>query len=199
MSVADEARLRFVGDTADHQLEIRHDDGLYRHLRCAKPGTSIYSFNIVTWPGYLAVAGDAGDWLFARVPDMFEFFGRSHGINPQYWSEKLQAPRPEGALTYSYDLYKSRVLEWLREASVDVDVEARDGLRNAVDEQLLAEWLDAAHSEYEAHRLLAEFVHEHTRIHDGWEWSLREYRFDFLWCCHAILWGIERYREAKTA
>jgi len=29
----------FARDVAEHQLTILHDDGLYRHLRCARPGS----------------------------------------------------------------------------------------------------------------------------------------------------------------
>lgn len=76
---------------ADHKLTIMRDDGLYRHLRCQKPGTWVYGFDIVTWPGYLCVCGDIGTWVFSRERDMVQWFERMDGrINPDYWSEKLQ-------------------------------------------------------------------------------------------------------------
>jgi hypothetical protein len=50
--------------------------------------------------------------------------------------------------------------------------------------------------EHEAHRRLSDFEHAGLRINDSWEWDLREYDFRFLWCCWAIVWGIERYRAA---
>jgi hypothetical protein len=55
------------------------------------------------------------------------------------------------------------------------------------------------HSEHEAHRLLQDFEHDGVRLYDTWEWSLREYDWQFLWCCWAIVWGIERYRAGVAA
>lgn len=90
-TVTEVAAQRFPKDVADHELTILRDDGLYRHLRCAQPGTGSYWFEIVTWPGALAIRGDAGDgYLFSRIDDMLEFFRRpDQRINPQYWAEKL--------------------------------------------------------------------------------------------------------------
>lgn len=47
--------IRFIRDTSSHQLEVIREDGLYRHLRFSRPNTRAYSFDIVTWPGYLTV------------------------------------------------------------------------------------------------------------------------------------------------
>lgn len=74
---------------AEHTLEILRDVGLYRHLRCQKPGTWTYGFDVVTWPGYLCVCGDIGTWVFSRVSDMLPWFEASSEINPDYWSQKL--------------------------------------------------------------------------------------------------------------
>ena len=91
----DEALKIFLRDTAEHRVEILHDDGVYRLLRCRKPKTMAYGFDIVTWPGHLAISGDMGSGLFARLPDMFEFFRQPDDgplrINPDYWHEKLEA------------------------------------------------------------------------------------------------------------
>src|SRR5699024_12293847 len=43
----------FVDQTAQHQLAVLHDEGLYRHLRMAAPGTSMWHWEVVTWPGHL--------------------------------------------------------------------------------------------------------------------------------------------------
>lgn len=97
----------FQKDTADHVLVIAHEDGVYRHLHVRKPGTSCYGFDIVTWPGHLAISGDMGCDVFARTLDMLKFFRPSSGdylanaaerrgelpINPSYWAEKIQSGR----------------------------------------------------------------------------------------------------------
>lgn len=51
----------FLRETAEHQLVVPHDDGLYRHLRIQKPGTRMWSWDITTWPGHLATSGE-NDW-----------------------------------------------------------------------------------------------------------------------------------------
>ena len=60
-----EAAERFPRDTADHQLTVLHDDGLYRHLRFQAPGTSLYWFDLVTWPGHLSFTGEVDGYTFA--------------------------------------------------------------------------------------------------------------------------------------
>lgn len=34
---------------------------------------------------------------------------------------------------------------------------------------------------------------------DAWEWNLTDYHWEYLWACHAILWGIGQYDAAKKA
>jgi hypothetical protein len=192
------SRERFESDTAEHALTVLRDDGLYRHLRCQKPGTYIYGFDVVTWPGYLAIVGDAGDYLFSRIRDMFKFF-ESDGerINPQYWAEKLQGPGQDMARSFSERAYRQHVREWLDEVSEDIfESERVEELVVAVERDLLG---GQAYHENEAHRLLNEFEHDGIRIRDAWEWSLRDFDYRFLWCCHAIVWAIRKYREHQRA
>lgn len=208
-TLIEKSRERFVHETAEHQMEIVRDDGVDRHLRFAKPGTGMYHFDIVTWPGYLAVVGDCGDFVFSRLRDMFEFFGDKRGfaderwgINPQYWAEKLRAPKSDAVRTYSFEAYEARVREWLADAlREDLDDCVGSGeLEAAAHDQLLDDPdHEAYHDEVEAHRRLRDFEHQGRRIHDSWEWDLREYDWQFLWCCWAIVWGIEQYQSSKPA
>ncbi|MGC0252653.1 hypothetical protein [Pseudactinotalea sp. Z1748] len=84
-------------NTAGHQLRVLHDEGLYRHLRFTEPGTSIWHFDVITWPGHLSTAGDVGaGFTFSRAPNMLAFFdtGQPDGhINADYWAEKLTGSR----------------------------------------------------------------------------------------------------------
>jgi hypothetical protein len=106
------ALVCFKCDTADHQMTVLHDDGLYRHLRFSNPDRSGYWFEIVTWPGSLAVRGDVGGgYVFSRTPDMLGFFRRNgniDGINPDYWSEKLPAGS-RSVREYSEDALKALI------------------------------------------------------------------------------------------
>ena len=53
------------------------------------------------------------------------------------------------------------------------------------------------------HRGLGHLVFEEHiegfRFHDIYEWKFRDFDWSYLWACHAIVWGIARYDEAKQA
>ncbi|AGL13847.1 hypothetical protein [Actinoplanes sp. N902-109] len=109
----------FAVDTAKHELTVLLDQGLYRHLRCANPATGIGWFEIVTWPGSLAVRGDMdAGYVFHRIDDMFEFFrrnGNEQGINPSYWAEKLDHGPQAGTKRYDQDSFRERLDEEIAE------------------------------------------------------------------------------------
>jgi hypothetical protein len=214
------SRERFVREVAEHQMTVLRDDGLYRHLRFQRDdGSSSYWFDLVTWPGCLVVNGDCGTFTFSRTRDMFEFFGPSGarggfedarwGINPDYWSEKLQAPKPDGAERFSEDAARARVLDWLADyvdgypdPGDEFDEHGPCGGRRAFDlyRELREQILDRElYNESEARRLIGEFEHDGVYLDDAWEWSMREYDWQFLWCCWAIVWGISQYRSARGA
>lgn len=193
------ARERYDADTIDHVMTVLRDDGVYRHVRFRRPDTNCYWFDLVTWPGSLAITGDLGDYVFSRTPDMFSFFASTPvgSINPGYWAEKLRAPRPEAARTYSVESYRAHVLRWLADQQDDLPPAAAAGLMRAVNEDLLSAVDDGtAQDEQDAHRLLRDFEHNGIEIGDSWEWDLREFDPTFLWCCWAIADGIQRYRAA---
>lgn len=213
-------RERFVKETDEHAMQVLKDDGLYRHLRFRKPDTIMYGFDLVTWPGYLAVVGDCGAFMFSRTRDMFEFFRPSGarggfedarwGINPGYWSEKLRGPSRSSDLAevYSEAVARARVMEWLSDVAEQMEDPALDfdelgpcggkpafDLFRALREQVLDREL---YDESEARRLIGEFEHDGTQIYDAWEWSMREYDWQFLWCCWAIVWGISQHDAATV-
>jgi hypothetical protein len=206
-----EARERFIGDTAEHEMTVLHDDGLYRHLRFKRPDESFYWFDLITWPGVLVISGDVGAYTFSRLEDMFEFFAgsRAHGfgdaqwgINPGYWAEKLRGPAnmPTDVLarTYSEDKFKALVRGWAEEVSGQIPADDGETLLGAMQDALADPDGYLAH-ESEARRLLHEFNHKGYVIADSWEWDLREFDWSYLWCCWAIVWGIEQYRAVKAA
>ena len=199
------AHDRFVRNTAEHEMSVLHEDGLYRHVRFAQPGTSTYYYDLVTWPGNLVICGDAGDWHFARIRDMFEFFTRKNGatgIDPHYWAQKLQGRTAHrDAEQFSEATYRAHVRQWLEQHLEDEqpeDGDRSDALRGAVQSELLQEGEYGDISEQEAHRRLREFEHEGTTIYDPADWDLREYHPAFLWACWAIVEGVARYRARST-
>ncbi|MEV0382306.1 hypothetical protein [Nonomuraea sp. NPDC050643] len=115
MSDYRESAEAFARDTAGHEMTVLLDQGLHRHLRFQKPKSGNCWFEIVTWPGSLAIRGDIdGGYIFTRTTDMFEFFRRSgHNdtINPGYWAEKTEGGR-DGCRSYSADRFRQRVAEY---------------------------------------------------------------------------------------
>lgn len=188
-----EVRERFDRETGNHRMRVFRDDGLYRHLRFTAPGTWCYGYDLITWPGQLAIAGDCGDYTFARTRDMFEFFRHDYGqINPHYWSQKLTNPDMRaGTRRYESDLLRPRVMEWYRERCEDEPDEDGSLLR-ALEEQVFLEG-EHTSSRDMVIQLLLEFEHEGTRIYEPWDWDLAEWDWQFLWCCLGIVQGIAQY------
>lgn len=187
---------RFKDDTARHQLTVLKDDGLYRHLRFKKAGSSYseYWFDLVTWPGTLVIRGDVQGYMFSRLPDMFEFFraDRRWGINPHYWAEKLEGGR-RSAQEYSQDLFRQLVAEHTADAIRWCD--APRGIGKAVRTEILNQHLSF---EEEAREVLEAFEYEGFSFEDTWEWDFHDYERSFLWAAHAIQWGIARYDKVTS-
>ncbi|WP_147378628.1 hypothetical protein [Mycobacteroides abscessus] len=183
--------------TRDHQMTVLRDDGLYRHIRFAKPGTGIWRFDLVTWPGHLVITGDLEDFHFARIPDMFEFFRKPVGyVNPHYWAEKLQGP--VRSMSFSRDVFKRLVFDHFRDWCRWNDGPHRPLWRAICNEVLLDEYGEMG-DETMAHYALTQFRHGDFEFTDSWEWELKDYDFHFLVALHAIVWGINRYDAAKAA
>ena len=205
----DDTAERFAADVAQHQMTVLHDDGLYRHLqfirvapnrKTGKPErSSFYWFELVTWPGSLVINGDMGGFMFSRTEDMLEFF-RGHRVNPQYWAEKL--PAGMRVKEYSYELFAQLVAEHIEDVAKDLPGLVQD---------VKAEILDSGDSGHEdgAHRLLSDYRYyadpadryssgqPDFEFCDTWEWDLTDWSYQFLWCCHAIVWGISQYDDAR--
>jgi hypothetical protein len=185
---------------AEFELTIKHDDELYRHLRCGKPGDSAFSFNIVTWPGHLTIAGDIGSWTFSRVEDMFTFF-RGDRINPDYWQGKLVGNGQHSASTrWTREAFAARVAEWREElfdpswGSVgEMNIDRRRELQVAI-----AELASGEHADYEhpAMVALSEFDCQGIRIEEFYEWGCTDWDTQFLMCLHGIVWAIKAYDAA---
>ena len=149
--------------------------------------------------GHLVVTGDVESFHFAREADMFGFFemcGNEHGINPDYWGEKIQGSAKWR--THSPELFAQLVVEhfWERRHSYEGDTAA---LWRAIREDVLI------HAEYAvaARDALMSFQHWDRQagtfeFSDAWEWSFLDADWHYLRSLHAIVWGIRKYRAAKA-
>lgn len=190
--------ISFLKDVAEHKLTVLRDDGVYRHLRFAKPGTGIMSFNLTTWPGYLAYTGDMGSFVFSRLEDMLQFFrdGREPTaeqalfINESYWAEKVVAEDREGVKRFDPALFEQCV----KDSLADFD-DVSDALREAVEEEVLS----CSENEADAMQAAYSFSHKGARMfHDAYvDWECKAYTYRFVWCCYALAWGVRMYDEWK--
>lgn len=169
---------QFLSEVDGHEMTVLHEDGLHRHLRFARPGTSMWHFDLVTWPGYLAMVGDIGDgYIFRSTDDMLAFFdhGQADGwINPGYWGEKLFRGGVRSVQTFSADRFRA----WCAEDGIrNLDFDDIDSTEEAIDALN-----DGEHAwDFEAPEAWRDFDHH------------------YLLSLHAILWGAKRYHAIRQA
>lgn len=214
---------QFLKDVEKHQIQIIHDDGVYRHIRFKDPDTICMYFDLVTWPGFLAYSGDMGAYMFTRTHDMFEFFRRREDklfqIDMRYCAEKCEASdKHDGIREFSKEKFKQRLTEYIN----DREAEDQD---NPDDSPHYADSLKAAYAELReavedevfgcddngirAYDAANDFTHSgeawrHLQgenaifeFQDVWEMNFDEYTQRFQWCCHALAWGINQYDKVK--
>lgn len=210
-------------------MEVLMDNGLYRHLKFTNNGSSVYRFDIHTWPGYLAVSGDMGSWMFSRITDMFEFFiiderdfNHKHVINPGYWGEKLTAMdghHDNSYMTFDQDLFEENVKneydQWIEGNDIDPKSNYAETLWEALQEEVIGASYDGEIRGMDA-AMSFKFKDDDWRLNrkvetdeplgygtfnmqDFWDYSNRDYTYHYIWICYAIVWGITQYNKFKEA
>jgi hypothetical protein len=191
-STQSKAQRKFLKDVSVHVMEAKLDQGLYRHLRFQQPGSWVYGFDLVTWPGHLCFRGDVGSYLFSRVEDMLDFFRIRESEDPPfgYWAEKCLAQDSNSAIReWSADRFELNVREYLRssEASKEVRAAVRD------DVLPMAGW-----GEHEAMASVWSFRHAGFAFDDFSAEGCKDYTNQYLWSCYAIAWGVRVYDSAAV-
>jgi hypothetical protein len=185
-----EPGARFAEDTANHQMTVLLDQGVYRHLRFKAPGTSFEWFEVLTSPGLLTINGDMGTFTFSRLEDMFEFFKRADGgINAHYWTQKCTA-YSDPVREYSPRIFRQVISEAATEQLEDEEGQSREEALGTLEDEVLRH---ADAGEEEARAALDGFEHGVLEFSDSWEYDFRDYNFRYLWCLHAIVHGINQY------
>lgn len=206
----------FLRNVARHELQVLHDDGVYRHLLGKEPGTGNRHFNIVTFPGYLCYTGDMGAYTFCRAHDMFTFFrqrpGRIANINPHYWAEKLESTNcngqyvKHGAAEWSDELFKDEILGHCKsyfesrepdEDATDEDKAKFSEMKADAMEDVESEIFCCDDMEHAGASAAYGFHHKESglQFYDLFESNFTEWSHGFLWCCYAITWAIEKYDQ----
>lgn len=186
----------FQRETANHTMRVHRDDGLYRHIEFSNCGSSVYRFDLITWPGHLTVCGDMGTWTFSRTADMFEFFGGKDGrINPGYWGEKLQSGAGgRGAdicMEFDEESFKSGLREWLAEYQEEHDDVA--AIATAINEICEGDYSN----EHQACQAIYDSdLPSSYELMEGL--TMKRYSHHYLWILHAIVWGIQQYSSSKN-
>lgn len=197
------SRERFLNDVKDHKLTIIKDDGLYRHIRLSRKGSSVYRYDLITWPGYLCTTGDMGCWTFSRIEDMFEFFIMRDGdfnkpniINPGYWEEKIQSVSKFGgpAETFNSDTFTENVIQRVKDYFEDDDEAIAECLEELKDQVLT--YLDDEH-EQAIYQKLMEFKFGDFSFDEIPH--AEEYTLHYIWILYAIVYGINEYTKAKES
>lgn len=209
MSNTEKTLANFKRDTANHTMKVHLNNDLYRHIEFSKGGSSIYRFDLITWPGCLTIHGDCGTFTFERLSDMFNFFRmKEHHkgelfINPHYWQEKLQAGScSSGAKAiseqFSLQKFKKEVGDWFNSRYPKGDKTTKTE-RQEVLQDIKTQILDAAEDEYSAVQAIRDFDSELIFFSDFWEVDYTEYKSNYLWCLYAIVWGISEFDKLTNA
>lgn len=164
---------------ANHKIEQRLDECMFRSWRCTKPGTWIYGFDITTMPGTLVITGDIGELIVQRAEDMIAWAsGSVRSID--YFAEKV--PRSMETGEFCVEVAK----EFLSELRQDLkrDRELDDESREKIAE--LMQILDGDEiGDFPAELYLSGLI-------DGCDMpNLKNYTSNFLWCREALIWFLE--------
>jgi hypothetical protein len=215
------ADLRDAAESFDkmvdrHEMTVLLDQDGYRHLQFRhrrEDGslTSMYGFEIITWPWHLTITGDLGHFTFSREQDMVGFFGADrydgYSINPGYWVEKLKGA--EDVERFSYDLFEQTVNElvndWLEDRDLPEDAAAE--LRSAIEDEVFGEVYETGPVGV-AYDRLYNFTwqwndpqsgqrHE-FQFYDPSDLTFTDWTRQYLWCCYAIVWGLLRYQQVPA-
>jgi hypothetical protein len=211
--MSDKDQQAFLANVQHHQMTVLRDDGLYRHLRFGRPGSLAMHFDLMTYPGGMLYRGDMGAFVFERLDDMFEFFRTDGGrINPGYWSSKLAAVDQDGVTQFDGEQFdreiKREVLTWCRDNAHRTTKDERRDLWDAVLDDVIG--VSPSGDEGAKKNAAGEFSHYirshnirrsipiHFSFDSPWEMGSDSYTPRFLWCCHALVWGIAKYDEMKA-
>lgn len=179
----------FLKHIEHHEMLIEQDNGVFRCIHFKRPKTMAFSFRIVTWPGHLAVSGDMGDYIFARLEDMFEFFRREDlGINYGYWQEKLKAVSRFGSADGGgWEEYDGK-------ATADCIKRSRfEEAENPEEAEEILKAIEDAHGAQEFFSICSE-----NDIQDAFDYLCHKPTFHIVWVMLAVVWGIQKYDAATT-
>lgn len=204
----------FLNNVSNHSMKVLQDNGVYRHLEFSNNGSSNQKFSLVTYPHHLVFSGDMGAYVFSRIQDMFEFFrNKELGINPYYWSQKVEAvSKGSGINTFDSDLVMKSIKQRINSICHDIEeyfdeyegdeYETAELFEAAFRDEVTEHFDDADMDEYRYISVIDGFKSEVIKdleFIDSGEWINGEaYSSRYLWCCYAMVWGIQQYDKERA-
>lgn len=172
-----------VKSFANHKIEQRLNQGMFRSWRCKADSTWSHGFDITTTPGTLIVTGDIGELIVQRAEDMIAWAsGAVRSID--YFAEKV--PRSMETGEFCVEVAKEFISELrsdLKESGY-LNEEKRDKiaeLRNILDGEEIAD--------FPTELYLSGLV-------DGCDMpNLKSYTSNFLWCREAVVWFLANWKQ----
>ena len=191
---------QFLDDVKHHELTIHQNNGVDRHLTLEKSGGCYHSFKITTFPHYLVITGNMGALIFSQSHyDLFDFFRNDDlKINPDHWSEKIESTSYEAKINsyseFDIDETKKGASEYLDDYLKYIALSKEDK------ENLIVEFnrkILCAEDEWDLVGAIRNFDLNGFDFVDFHEDDYRKYRYEYIWLCYAIVWGIKKFDEAS--
>lgn len=189
----------------DYQIEVKHHDGVYRHLECYSPGRGWdRSFHVYTAPWTVTILGDwCSAYTLRRMPDMLTGFLNMSEPNVGYWAEKVQ--NRTRLKTTKYEFVRLCLFDYLDEwAGEDIDAATLDKCKrdlggwlvNVEDPSLLEQlndwefcYWDEPTEQYIEVRPFEDFLHEDA----NWDVWTEEW----IRVCELLRWTACEVREME--
>jgi len=184
-----EIKERIKKDLARHTIQTTLKRGLYRHYICKTPHTNVLWFEVITWPGGLAINGDMGTYTFSRTADMIAFM-RSASMSFAYAAEKCRAADRDGIKTFRQECFVESMDYEIECAEESDDYERVTKLQELRDE--INQW--AEEDAHETYRLMHK-----SGLFDCDVPNCLGYTLSFLWNLHAIKWLCDRVEDYRPS
>ena len=197
-TMTEPTKERFLERVKNHVLEIRKDEGVYRHIVMGIPGSGNMRYEIVTYPGCLCYSGDMGSYTFSRIDDMFRFFRQTDElkINTGYWHEKMDAEdRFSKSKVFDNDIFKQTLKQLLDD---HFECESDDSNKAAIWADIESDILGSLDDgEVYARQQMDDFSSHGFDFQGCCHVSCDDYTYKFIWCLYAIVHAIMEYDKIK--
>ena len=189
---------QFLRDIKRHEMTIKQDDGVFRHIKFSIPNNSNMHFYLTTWPNHLCISGDMGTMVFSRINDMFEFFGGGElEVNPSYWAQKSMSESQFGCgiEEWDSDAFEEAVMDEYNNYLEENDLNEDDEQAVELLEQMTDEILDYSESDHEAYVAINNFYYDSNyNFFEDFRYNCTKYTYHYMWLIHAIKWGVIKYK-----